>query len=196
MPDSQIRNSESRQHPAPEEFHILKTSADNDFSNLLFLCSQIAGARFSALVILENGKTWVKSTYGLPLEELNTDAALWEQVLERDEIYCFGPEDLLTSGMDHDSLIAVPVITETGEKLGIIALFDPEDENLDTNQKRSLKILVNQILSFIAFKKQNNQFQRVQQDLERILTPVSAAAVCSREEPVAGSAYALQHSVQ
>ncbi len=167
MPNSQIRNSESRQHPAPEEFHILKTSADKDFSNLLFLCSQVAKAKVSALVILEDGKTWVKSTYGLPLEELNTDTALWEQVLERDEIYIFGPEDLLTSGMDHDRLIAVPVITETGEKLGIIALFDPEDQNLDTNQKRSLKLLVNQILTFIAFKKQNNQFQRVQQDLEQ-----------------------------
>lgn len=167
MPNSQIRNSESRQHPAPEEFHILKTSADKDFSNLLFLCSQVAKAKVSALLILEDGKTWVKSTYGLPLEELNTDTALWEQVLERDEIYIFGPEDLLTSGMDHDRLIAVPVITETGEKLGIIALFDPEDQNLDTNQKRSLKLLVNQILTFIAFKKQNNQFQRVQQDLEQ-----------------------------
>ena len=167
MPDSQIRNTESRQHPAPEEFHILKTSADKDFSNLLFLCSQIARAKVSALVILENGKTWVKSTYGSPLEELNTDAALWEQVLEKDEIYVFGPEDLLTSGMDHERLVAVPVITETGEKLGIIALFDPEDQNLDDNQKRSLKLLVNQILTFVAFKKQNNQFQRVQQDLEQ-----------------------------
>ena len=167
MPDSQIRNSESRQHPAPEEFHILKTSADKDFSNLLFLCSQIARAKVSALLILEDGKAWVKSTYGLPLEELNTDAALWEEVLERDEINNFGPDDLLTSGMDHDRLIAVPVITETGEKLGIIALFDPEEHNLNANQKRSLILLVNQILTFIAFKKQNNQFQRVQQDLEK-----------------------------
>lgn len=167
MPDSQIRNSESRQHPAPEEFHILKTSADKDFSNLLFLCSQIARAKVAALVVLENGKTWVKTTYGLALEELNTDATLWEQVLEKDEIDIFGPEDLLTSGMDHESLVAVPVITETGEKLGIIALFDPQDQNLDANQKRALKLLVNQILTFIAFKKQSNQFQRVQQDLEQ-----------------------------
>ncbi|WP_324719074.1 sensor histidine kinase [Salinimicrobium sp. HB62] len=167
MPDSQIRNSESRQHPAPEEFHILRTSADKDFSNLLFLCCQIVRAKVSALVVLENGKTWINSTYGSPPEEFNTDATLWEQVLENDEIYIFGPEDLLTSGMEHESLIAVPVITETGEKLGVIALFDPEDQDLDSNQKRSLKLLVNQILTLIAFKKQNNQFQRVQQDLEQ-----------------------------
>ena len=167
MPDSQIRNTENRQHPAPEEFHILKTSADKDFSNLLFLCSQIVKAEVSALVIVENGKTWVKSTYGLPLEELNTDAALWEQVLEQDEIFSFGPNDLLTSGIDHENLISVPLITETGEKLGIIALFDPIDSNLDINQKRSLKLLVNQILTYIASRKQNNQFQRVQHDLEQ-----------------------------
>lgn len=167
MPESQIQNSESRQHPAPEEFHILKTSADKDFSDLLFLAAQIADASKSALVILENGKNWLKSTYGVPLEELHVETSLWENVLEQDNILVLREQEIIGSGLEYERIIAVPVITATREKLGIIAIFDPELQELNPSQKKSLRILVNQILNFIAFKKQNNQYQRIQQDLEQ-----------------------------
>ncbi len=167
MPDSQIQNGESRQHPAPEEFLILKTSADQDFSELLFLCAQIVDAPIAALIIVENGQSWVKSTYGLPLEDLDVKTEFWEQVLEQDEIFAFNEKDL--TGLDFDSkkIIAVPVVTSSGEKLGVIGLFDPHNLELGRNHKRSLKLLVKQILNIIAFKKQNNQYQRMQQDLEQ-----------------------------
>lgn len=167
MPDSQTQNSDSRQHPAPEEFHILKTSADQDFSELLFLCAQVVKTSVAALVIVENENSWVKSTYGRPLEYFDSQNFYWEQVLDQDEILTFQGYDLAGSGLGFDSMIAVPVVTTSGEKLGIVALFDPEEIELHHNQKRSLKLLVNQILNFIAFKKQNNQYQRMQQDLEQ-----------------------------
>ena len=167
MPDSQNQNNDNRKHPAPEEFHILKTSADRDFSELLFLCAQIAKAPVAAFIIVENGQSWVKSTYGASLEDIHAETFPWKQILEQDQILEFDEEDLLSSGLEHERVIAVPVITASGERLGIVALFNPVDLDLSINQERSLKILVNQILGFVASKKQNNQYQRMQQDLEQ-----------------------------
>ncbi|WP_037324490.1 sensor histidine kinase [Salinimicrobium terrae] len=167
MPNSQIQKIGSRQHPAPEEFQILKTSADSDFSDLLFLCSQVVQAPAAALVVVENERAWIKSTYGLPIEEFDTGTSLWEQVLEQNEVLIFNEQELNIPGFENENIIAVPVITATGEKLGIIGLFDPKSTRLAQNQKRSLKVLVNQILNDIAFRKQQNQYQRIQQDLEQ-----------------------------
>ncbi|MCC8360447.1 sensor histidine kinase [Salinimicrobium sediminilitoris] len=167
MPKLEIKNTEGRQHPAPEEFQILKTSADSDFSDILFLCTQVVQARTAALIILENEQIWVKSTYGTPIEELNAETSLWKKVLEQNDILIFHEQELRSSGLEHEKIIAVPVITKTGERLGLISLFDASVRELTPNQRRSLKLLVIQILNFIAFRKQNNQFQRVQQDLEK-----------------------------
>ena len=166
MPNTAIENLDGRQHPAPEEFHILKTSDDGDFSDLLFLCAQVVNAPAAALVILENEKAWIRSTYGLPGEEFHKDSNFWKQVLDQDDILIFKQEDLKKWKLNLDTVVAVPVITASGEKLGAISLFDPQNLSLSQSQRRSLKLLVTQILRDIAFKKRNNQYQRIQQGLE------------------------------
>lgn len=167
MPQSQIQNIENRQHPAPEEFHILKTSSEKDFSELLFLCTECVQGSVAALFIVESGKGWIKTSYGLSPEEVPNDEELWNRILEQDGIITFDEEDLEELGRDLGGLIGVPLETASGEKLGLIAIFDPVVSEPSKNQKRSLRILANQILNVVVFRKQNNQYQRMQQDLEQ-----------------------------
>lgn len=167
MPHSQIQNNESRQHPAPEELHILKTSSEKDFSELLFLCAEVVKAPVAALVIVESGKSWIKTSYGFPSEEVPNDEELWNRILDQDGIITFSEEELQELGRNFKGLVGVPLETVSGEKLGIIAIFDPKASGITNNQKRSLKILVNQMLNVVVFRKQNNQYQRMQQDLEQ-----------------------------
>lgn len=167
MPDSQVQNGESRKHPAPEEFQILRTASENDFSELLFLCAETVQAPLAALVIVENGNSWVKTSYGLPPEEVPNDEEMWNRILDQDGIITFSESELKQLGRHFSGLINVPLETVSGEKLGIIAIFDPKETEPTKNQRRSLKILVNQILNVIVFRKQNNQFLRMQQDLEQ-----------------------------
>lgn len=167
MPDSQIQNQESRQPSAPEEFDILKTTSEKDFSNLLFLCAQTVQAPIAALVILENGKSWVKSSYGCSPEEIPYWDELWEKILQQDDILVFDRDDLHKIHRFYSGVIGVPMETASGEKLGLLVILDPEANQLTENQKACLKILVNQILNVVVFKKQNNQYQRIQRDLEQ-----------------------------
>lgn len=167
MPQSQIQNTEIRQHPAPEEFHILKTLSENDFSELLFLCAETVKAPVAALVIVGSGNSWIKTSYGCDPKHIPHDDELWNRILDQDGIIIFNESELEELGRDFGSLIGVPLETNSGEKLGIVALFGAGNLELLQNQKRSLKILVNQMLSVVIFRKQNNQYQRMQQDLEQ-----------------------------
>lgn len=167
MPDSQIQNNQSRQPTTPEEFHILKTSSGKDFSELLFLCAQIVEAPVAALVIMEPGNSWVKSSYGCAPEEVPYWDELWEKILQQDDILVFDREELKEIHRNYTGVIGVPMETVQGEKLGIILLLDPAKSEISNNQKLSLKILVNQMLKVVESRKQKNEYRRVQQDLEQ-----------------------------
>ncbi|NJW53315.1 sensor histidine kinase [Salinimicrobium oceani] len=167
MPHSQIQSNENRRHPAPEEFHILKTSSNKDFSDLLFLCAETLKAQGAALVILENGNTWIKSSYGASHKEIPEVEDLWQEILDQEEIIVFTPEELSKKSIDFNGLAAVPLKTVSGEKLGIIAIFEPQEMPLSPNQEHALQVLVKQILNVVGFRKQNNLYKRMQQDLEQ-----------------------------
>jgi signal transduction histidine kinase len=167
MPHSQIQSNENRRHPAPEEFHILKTSSNKDFSDLLFLFAETLKAHGAALIILENGNTWIKSSYGTSLKEIPEVEDLWQEILDQEEIIIFTPEELLEKDIDFNGLVAVPLKTISGEKLGVIAIFEPQEIPFSPNQEHALHVLVQQILNFIGFRKQNNLYKRMQQDLEQ-----------------------------
>lgn len=167
MPHLQIQNGENRQNPALEEFHILRTSSDKEFSELLFLCAQSVEATVAALIVIENGKSWVKASYGAPPEEVRNEVELWKRILEQDGIIIFNQKELMELGRDYSGFIGLPLATTSEEKLGIIAIFDPKVTEITPAQKRCLKILKDQILNVVVFKKQNNQYQRIQKDLEQ-----------------------------
>ena len=167
MPNSHIQNNETRQQPAPEEFNILRSSSEKDFSELLFLCAEIVQAPIAALVIVENGNSWIKSSYGCAPEEIPYWDELWKKILQQDDILIFDREDLQKIHRFYSGVIGVPMETSSGEKLGLLVLLDPEVTKLTEVQKRSLKILVNQMLNVVVFGKQKNQYQRIQKDLEQ-----------------------------
>lgn len=167
MPNSHIQKNESRQLSAPEEFSILRSSSDKDFSDLLFLCAETVQAPIAALVIVENGNSWIKSSYGCAPEEIPYWDNLWSKILQQDDILVFNREDLQKIHRFYSGVIGVPVETASGEKLGVLIILDPEVNELTEVQKTSLKILVNQMLNVVVFGKQKNQYQRVQKDLEQ-----------------------------
>ena len=167
MPNSQLQPQESRQPSAPEEFNILKNSLDKDFSELLFLCAEVVEASIAALVIVENGNSWIKSCYGCAPEEIPYWDDLWGKILQQDDILTFNREDLQKIHRYYSGVIGVPMETASGEKLGLIVILDPAEKVLTKNQKRSLKILVNQKLNVVVFRKQNNEYKRIQKDLEQ-----------------------------
>ena len=172
MPDTQFPNLENRHHPAPEEFRILKASPTKDFTDILFLASQVSGCSVAALQIVENGKAWPKTAIGVSIEELPTDENLWMEALNKGEITVMsdlrGGEQFHSNGHKHFSFYAgIPLVTSGGQPLGVLMLFDHQKRDLSEDQLKALNVVVQQILNMVAFRKQTNEFQRVRQNLEQ-----------------------------
>lgn len=172
MPDTQFPNLENRHHPAPEEFHILKAAPTKDFTDILFLASQVAQCSAGALKIVENGRAWIKTSVGIPMDDIPKNETLWREVLEKKEILIVPNlsevEDYSENGFGELTFYAgVPLITTAGQALGVMMLFDEEKKDLSLDQKNALNLVVQQILNLVAFRKQTNEFQRVRQNLEQ-----------------------------
>ena len=172
MPDTQFQNLENRHHPSPEEFRILKASPTKDFDDILFLASQVSGCSVAALQVVENGKAWPKTAIGASIENLPKDEKLWRDVLRSGEITVLQDlakhEEFSLNGAGNFSFYTgIPLVTAGGQALGVLMLLDHEKKQLSNGQKKALKVIVQQILNLVAFRKQTNEFQRVRQNLEQ-----------------------------
>lgn len=172
MHHSQIVNQENLQYSGPEEFHILKTAPNKDYTDILHLGAQILQAPAVALMVVENGNSWVKTSFGIPKDSVPGNPVFWTKAFEEKQIVIV--EDLEkdsefkeVSMEGYSSYLGVPVITANSQKLGIILFFGKTPMLPDSAQRESLKILTEQILNLVIYRKQKNEYIRVQQKLEQ-----------------------------
>lgn len=170
MPDSDIQKFQGRHHPEPEEFLILKTAPNKDFTDILYLCANLLAAPVAALLIIEKEGNFIKTSYNTSQDEVPNHEALWKITLQEDEISSFDlkqDERFRHVPTNFSRYIAVPLNTNSGEALGLIMIFDDKKGDLDQNQINCLNILKDQIINLVTFRKQKNQYLRVQNKLEQ-----------------------------
>ena len=172
MPTSDAQKLDNGFPSAPEEFSILRSAPNKEFSNILYLCAHSCGAQHAALVIVEKEKSWVKTTYGLSKEEVPKEDVFWQAVFEQGGILEVRDikEDTRFQVLQDSRIstfIGVPLVTENGDTLGIISISNEKPIHLAEPQRECLNILAKQVLNLVAFTKQNNQYLRVQQQLEQ-----------------------------
>ncbi|GAB2769539.1 sensor histidine kinase [Salinimicrobium soli] len=172
MPSSRFQEYEDLNPPLSEEFHILKTAPKKDYTDILFLATQICESPIAILKVVEGDSSYVKAAVGIEAEDVPSDTNFWQVVLDEGDLLIV-PDlstDIRFSSKPFDNLTffaAVPLFTPQGEKLGALLVFDHQEKVLDNNQKMALKILAEQVLNLVAFRKQNNELQRVQNNLEQ-----------------------------
>ena len=172
MPNSRFQEYEDLNVPLPEEFHILKTAPKKDYSDILFLATQICEAPVAVLKITEIDSSWIKAAIGIDEENIPKDDSFCEVIYSEGDLLII-PDINKDARLKNKSfnnlnfLAAVPLFTPQNDKLGVLIVFDHQEKILDSNQKAALKILGEQVLNLVAFRKQNNELKRVQNDLEQ-----------------------------
>ena len=172
MPNSDTQNLDTSFSPAPEEYSILKSAPNKEFSDILYLCAHSCGAQNAALMIVEKGKSWVKTAYNLSKEEVPKEDVFWRATYQQKGVLAV--KDINKDERFQEvqnpwisSFIGVPLITKNGDTLGIIGVFNEKQIELSEPQIKSLHILAKQVINLVTFIKQNNQYLRVQHQLEQ-----------------------------
>ncbi len=171
MPDTQFSDYEERHPPVPEEFQILRSAPEKEYRDILFLANQVCETTAAAIWIVENGQSWCKSAVGISSEEIRGLEELWKIPLQEKKLLLVSnlkTNERFGNAIRNFTFFAgMPLITTSGESLGVLMLLDSEAKDLDPEQQKALHILAEQVLNLVTFRKQRNEYRRIQSNLEQ-----------------------------
>ncbi|MFD2518662.1 sensor histidine kinase [Salinimicrobium flavum] len=152
-----------------EDYQILRTAPNKEFSDIIFLAAQICHAPATAMILIQNGEAVIKAIYGMDPGEISPkDVALLQQEEnKRDQIYLADQFSGNFNSSKFSHFTGVPVTTNRGNSLGVLIALYEQPQDLKEDQKVALNALSRQILNLVEFRKQRNEFKNVRYNLEQ-----------------------------
>ncbi len=161
MPNTSLQEKTKPHSHSTEEFEILRSTPENYFSEILFLATRVCGASAAGIVIYEMDELWVKSTLNISSKKILSYKELVLKNLQQ--------EIIVTPAVSNtfSTYAGVSLNTQRGEQLGVLCLFKDKRVELNSEEKKALKILADQVMRLVEFSKQKNKFGRVKASLEQ-----------------------------
>ncbi len=159
-----------------QDYQILSLSNDQDYDDLIFLASSICDVPVAYLGIIANEKVLFKSKTGISLEEMDLNNSFSQAAMESGKEYSSvnfseNPELFQKAKPyfkdEFKFYYGVPIINAKGITIGTLIILDTRERELKDHQKKSLKVLANQIMKLLEFRNQNNKFLQIQNKLKQ-----------------------------
>lgn len=145
-----------------EELEILRSTPKEYFSEILFLATQVCKAPAAGFLVNDGGELWVKNAHNISSDEILHHKELLERTLNLPA----GKQIHLTEG-GYSSFAAIPIQIPSGFKPAVLCVFFNAQKEMSEAEQKALKILTDQIMRFVEFSKQKNEFERVKSALEQ-----------------------------
>ncbi len=154
---------------------ITNSIPDEDYDQLTFLTASICKVPVAFLSILDRNGVWLKSGYGINIEEINRDIGFAQAVLNSGkDIYSINyaeDPDVFDNSKkefvkDYKFYTGLPIKNLQGYSIAVLNILDFKERSLEEFQIKALSALANQIGLLFEFGKQNLKFQLVQKKLK------------------------------
>jgi len=158
-----------------KDYNIIDSIPDKDYDQLTFLTASICKVPVAFLSILNRNRVWLKSGYGINIEEIKKDPCFAQAVLNSGkEIYSINysknPDVFDNSKKefvkDYKFYTGLTIKNLQGYSIAVLNILDTEERSLEEFQIKALQALANQIGLLFEYKKQNLKFQQVQKKLK------------------------------
>lgn len=158
-----------------KDYNITNSVPDKDYDQLTFLTASICKAPVAFLSILDRSRVWLKSGYGINIEEIKKDAGFAQAVLnsgkeiysinysENPDIFDNSKKEFLK---DYKFYTGLPIKNLQGYSIAVLNVLDTRERSLEEFQIKALQALANQFKLLFEFRKQNLKFQQVQNKLK------------------------------
>ena len=167
MPDSEYSNSQHRNSSLSEELEILRTAPTKDYQDILFLCRIICEAPAAVLLILDEDKFWIKAAHGLAQEKADFDFPRLKKIINAKKLVILDEQEKLEHNLNFSGYVALPLLTQEEHQIGILLSMGEKNTSLNSDKKNAFKILGEQILNLVEYRRQNNKILRVQHQQEQ-----------------------------
>ncbi|MES2832586.1 MAG: PAS domain S-box protein [Pseudomonadota bacterium] len=166
---------------ALEKYHILDTSPEQAFDDVVSLAGQLLDAPIVAVNLIAEGRQWFKSEIGLGVREMPLDDSICKIAILQESCMVvpdtsldprFACNPLVTGGPELRFYAGEILMTPDGFPLGTLCVLDtkPRPDGLTQLQQFTLKTLAQQVLAQLELRKLVHEQQAVLAEKEGIET--------------------------
>lgn len=169
MKISPLPENESERLAALRKYEILDTAPEQDFNDIVELASQICNTPIALLTLLDGKRQWFKAKIGLDVNETKRDHAFCSHAIHGNDIMLvpdatqddrFFDNPLVTENPEIRFYAGMPLIVNSGLKLGTLCVIDRKPKVLNEQQLNSLRILGKQVINLLELRIKNLELVR------------------------------------
>ncbi|WP_151722747.1 GAF domain-containing sensor histidine kinase [Acinetobacter ursingii] len=175
MIEAKLPENELGRMHALNEYQILDTMAEQCLDDLVLLASKICEAPVSIISLIDESRSWFKSSYGVPRGEVERKYSICSHAILQQDIVII--EDTLLDERFHDNPTVksdlgirfyegAPLKTYDGFNLGTLCVLDSKPRQLTSDQCQALAVLAAQVVQQFELRKSNFEIQQKNKELE------------------------------
>ncbi len=178
MPAADLPSNEQERLNNLYSYELLDTLPEKDYDDITRLASYICETPVSLVTLVDKDRQWMKSTYGVDLEQTLRDHAFCSHaILTPDEMMIvkdatkdqrFSDNPLVTGDYHVLFYAGVPLLTEEGYPIGSLCVLDNKPRDLTEKQQEALKTLANQAMRLMQLHRKTKQLTHSRQLMEQV----------------------------
>ena len=145
------------------QYEVLDSQPDKALDDLTAMAAEICGVHIALITIVDEHRVWFKAKYGLDVSEISSEGSFCACALTHQDLLIvsdttkdvrFADTPLVTGPAGFRFYAGAPLISPEGVALGTLCVIDTEPRYLTDMQKRSLKVLAEQVTTHLELGRQ------------------------------------------
>jgi len=161
---------------------LLDTPEEKEFDEIVQLASDLCNTPISLITLLDTERQWFKAKVGLEASETSREVSFCGHAILQNEIFevpdalkdiRFSDNPLVTDGPEIRFYAGMPLVTESGSRLGTLCVIDTMPRVLTERQRFALKVLASNVIKVAELRSKNRQLHHLTENQKRIISIVA-----------------------
>jgi signal transduction histidine kinase len=161
---------------------LLDTPEEKEFNEIVQLASALCNMPISLITLLDNDRQWFKARVGLDVVETSREISFCGHAILQDELFeipdaledmRFFDNPLVLDGPEIRYYAGVPLVTESGSRLGTLCVIDRLPRSLTDSQRFALKVLAANVIKIAELRIKNKQLHELTEMQKLMIAVIS-----------------------
>ncbi len=162
-------------------YQILDTEFEKDFDGIIELASEVCDSPIAMINLIDEGRQWSKACKGMNERETAREVSFCAHAIHDNDIMLvpdvlqdprFFDNPYVTNDPKIRFYAGMPLVVNTGHKLGTLCVLDQKPKTLNEKQLQELRILAKQVVNLLNLRLSNLQLESLVQNKTFELTRV------------------------
>lgn len=153
---------------AVQRYHILDTPPDAALDRITALAARLFQVPMALITVVDRDRIWVKSRYGLALEQIDRESGLCASAILQGQVYAIADarqdprtltNSLVRSEFGPRFYAAAPLVTPEGYTLGTLCILDRQPRQFTADEAQTLADLAAVVMDELELRRLNQSLE-------------------------------------